>query len=182
MHEHIELHGPRLRAGFVALLVGLTAMQLLAGCVSAGARQAQADYLQLVTQLPGVYDNSAQVAARPALGAVEISIQPAYAPALGKQVFYVHETAADDPRRIVSQRLVAISLNDAGVLVQRDWMFTDVPRWRSAREQPDLFKGLIVDDVREVPPRKLAFAGAELTMQIGAGEANSSLRLRRRNR
>lgn len=151
----------------------------LSGCASAGSRKAQTDFVQFVTQLSGDYDNRAQVASQPDLGAVQVSILPAYAPALGKQVFYLHETVAGDARRLVSQRLVAVEIGDHGQIKQRDWVFTDAPRWRTAREQPDLFKSLILDDVKETPPRKLLFDGDELTLQIAAGQDGSALRLRR---
>lgn len=169
------------RAGLAAAaLAAALAIVTLGACASGASRKSQADFVQFVTQIAGDYDNRAQVLRQPELGAVQVSIQPAYAPALGKQVFYVHETAADDPRRIVSQRLVAVMIDEkSGAIAQHDWIFVDAPRWRTAREQPDLFKSLILDDVKETPPRKLAFDGDELTLQIAAGRGATALRLQR---
>lgn len=164
-------------------LIALAALLALGACASAASRKAQADYVQMVAQISGEYDNRAQAVRQPGFGAVQVSIQSAYAPALGKQVFYVHEAAADDPRRIISQRLVALMIDQkSGAIVQHDWIFVDALRWRTAREQPDLFKSLILDDVRETPPRKLAFEGDDLTLQVVAGRGAGALRLQRSTR
>jgi hypothetical protein len=163
-----------------ALLLG--AALTCCGCAGTGGRKAKLELVQFVTRLSGVYDNRAQAAARPEVGEVQVSIQPAYAPALGKQVFYVHETAASDDRRLVSQRLVAVELGPKGNVVQHDWVFVDALRWRTAREQPDLFKSLILDDVRATAPRKLELTGDELTFQIIPGQDATALRLQRQAR
>lgn len=150
------------------------------GCATGGGSKARLELARFTAQLAGLYDNHSQAAAQPSLAEAAVSIQPAYAPALGKQVFYVHESAANDARRVISQRLVAIELDAKGRIAQRDWVFTDVLRWRTAREQPDLFKSLIMDDVREVPPRRLRLDGDELLLQVAPGESASELRLERR--
>lgn len=163
---------------------------VLTACATTGGK-AEIELAQFLAALPGVYDNHAQAVAPPvppapassasaqrALPDELVSIQPAYAPALGKHVFYVQENSAEDSRRIIAQRLVAIDANDHGVISQRDFVFTDPPRWRMAAEQLDLFKGLIVDDVHGVTPSKLRFDGTVLTMQV-AGTSGALLRLDR---
>ena len=151
---------------------------MLGACATSGAAQGRAALLELLTGLPGLYDNSQQAAAAPSMVAVQVSVQPAYAPALGKQVFYIQENAADDPRRIISARLVAFDADPHGGVLQRDWVFTDPMRWRTARAEPDLFKGLILGDVREVPARKVQRTSGMLTLQINAGAASPVLELR----
>lgn len=143
------------------------AILLLGACAMSGGSKSDIELAQFLQLLPGRYDNHAQALAQTSGQAVPdelLSIQRAYAPALGKYVFYVQQTAADESYRILAQRLVAIDKNEQGGIVQRDFAFADPPRWRMAAEQLDLFKGLIVDDVRGVVPATLKFDAAVLTM------------------
>jgi CpeT/CpcT family (DUF1001) len=96
---------PELRR-FAIALAGIG----LGGCAAQRQQQANdAALLLLQARLPGHYDNAAQVHTETALGATEkhaaldLLIAPANAALVGKTVYYVRETAAGDPRRVLSQ-------------------------------------------------------------------------------
>jgi len=63
----------------------------------------------LQSRLPGRYDNVAQARAEARSGsgvtlpAIDLLIMPANAALIGKATFYVRETAAGDPQRVLSQ-------------------------------------------------------------------------------
>lgn len=111
----------------------------------------RAELAQLAEWLPGRYDNveQAQPAGQGALRheSIAMFIVPVYAPALGERVFYSQEMAAGDPRRVLGQRLLAFEAAEQGI-VQRVYLFEDPLRWRDGHRNPDLFKALVLHDVR----------------------------------
>lgn len=121
----------------------------LAACAGQ-EKLAKAQLAELVTWLPGRYDNlvQAEAAGAAAHEALALTIVPIYAPMLGDHVFYLQETAADDPRRVLDQRLLSFDTAEDGTLVQATFQLTDVLRWRDAHLNPDLFKSLMPQDVR----------------------------------
>jgi hypothetical protein len=122
---------------------GWIALTLLAGCASQ-AKQAEADIAALAGWLPGRYDNVEQLRGDPTRQAVVIRVVPFYAKPIGKAAFYVHETAANDPRRVLSQRIIAFDLDAKRErILQAVFTLTEPGRWRDAHENPDLFTGLI---------------------------------------
>lgn len=128
-------------AAFAALLVG--------GCGS-DAKLRKAEFTQLVQILPGRY-TSAPVTGVPPAGtlATELDVVPIYAPFLSDNVFYAHEEAADESHRLLSQRLFVLNLGEGGrSIVQNTLLFADPGRWREGNVDPDLFKGLMTQDVR----------------------------------
>ncbi|MGC4028887.1 MAG: chromophore lyase CpcT/CpeT [Steroidobacteraceae bacterium] len=130
-------------------LAAALACLLLAACAS---QKEKADLVvgELVTLLPGSYDNLAQ--SRTTGGehtAVRLMVAPVQAPLVGDHVFYVQEMAADDPRRVLAQRLYVVDAPAAGenpVMVQLD--FTEPARWRDGHLRRDLFRGLLPTDLR----------------------------------
>ncbi len=123
-----------------------------AGCTS-DVKLREAELAQLASMLPGRYDNLAQHRADVAAGrlpheAIALSIVPAYAPFLGDHVFYLHETDADDPRRVTGQRLLVLAVvGKEGRIVQRGMTLADPPRWRDGDRNPDLFTSLMPQDL-----------------------------------
>lgn len=135
------------RASCVAVLLALS----LGACASKQDLR-KGELAELAQWLPGYYDNSAQHAAETAAGkvthqALALTVIPVYAPFLSDYVFLVQETAASDPRRVFSQRLLSFEAGKE-TIVQSSYSFTEPGRWRYATESPDLFKGMIAPDVR----------------------------------
>ena len=117
-----------------------------------GGRAREADLARLVAMLPGVYDNAAQVeadraAGRSAAAALRLHVVRIYAPFIAEQVFYVHEAALDDERRVFSQRLWALDIGPDKTLRQRTLTLREPQRWREGHLEPDLFKALMRQDV-----------------------------------
>jgi hypothetical protein len=80
----------------------------LAGCASGPSRE-EAMVAELAAMLPGSYDNLAQSRQSPEHPALKLVVAPVQAPLVGDHVFYVQEMAADDPRRVLAQRLYVVS-------------------------------------------------------------------------
>lgn len=130
------------RLAIAALLAALTACT-----TTEDLRRAELDELSM--WLPGQYDNEQQIAAEPAAGHVPrtITIVPVYAPFLSKNAFFFEERTDDVHRRVVTQRLIALDLNDKQI-VQGNFQLTDPDRWRAGINHPDMFKSLMEADVR----------------------------------
>jgi hypothetical protein len=144
-------------AGCAALAM---AMAVALGCLilSAPARAGEKpeEVLQeLVQTFPGHYDNTAQVQAEMARGvqspheAVVLDIVPIEAIMIGDNVFYVQESIAGDPNRVLGQKIVVFGVVRKDV-VQTDFALAEPHRWRNGHLNPDLFKGLMVQDVRTI--------------------------------
>jgi hypothetical protein len=129
------------------LLTGLA----LTGCAS---KEPNPDYdlAELVQLIPGHYDNTAQVQADIAHGvqppheALALDIVPIDAIMIGDHVFYVQESIADDPRRVLGQKVMEFGVVKHQ-LVQTDFSMADPHRWRNGQLNPDLFKGLMTQDL-----------------------------------
>ena len=134
-----QAHNPRRFAAL--LLCGLAA---LAGCTSQ-ADLRKAELADLAVVLPGVYTNPKQV----------LLILNVFAPMLPEHVLYVRETAADDPRRIFSERIWVLEVGGTGKIVATVYAFEEPDHWRGAAEDPQLFRPLLLRDLRPL-------AGCEL--------------------
>jgi hypothetical protein len=115
-------------------------------------RQAELD--EAATWLPGIYDNREQVDAERAAGrivheAITLSIVPIYAPMLSETVFYMQETASDDPRRVLTQRISSFVASQDGRIIETIWTFVDPTRWREGLRSPELFKSLLAQDLTQ---------------------------------
>lgn len=107
---------------------------------------------QLATALAGSYDNLAQSRADAEHPALRLMIAPVQAPLVGDHVFYVQEMAADDLRRVLAQRLYVLNViprKEQAVLTQLD--FNEPLRWRDGQKNRDLFRSLLVQDLRARP-------------------------------
>lgn len=142
-------------------LMALTLALLLSACASQ-QKLRQAELEQLISMLPGIYDNGAQARADTASGvtpphaALNLLITPFYAPALGEHVFHVRETAADDARRLISQHVWTLAVVDKQRIVQGIHLLAEPERWRTGN--PELFRSLMARDVRPL-------TGCELVWQ-----------------
>lgn len=110
----------------------------------------QAELMELGRLLPGSYDNTLQASSegQAAVPALRLAIVPVYAPLVGRDIFYLQEMAADDPRRVTAQRLVSLEITASGTLLQGVFAFNEPARWRDGHEKPDLFKSLLPQDLR----------------------------------
>ena len=139
------------------LVLGLVAAAFLSGCAShhhRSDREGEADLARISRWLPGTYDNSAQVRSdlakgvSPAHDAVELNVVVIDSIAVGRSAFYIQETAADDPMRVFSQRVITFSLNPKKGIVQTVNTLIDPLRWRNGQREPDIFEGMTPRDFK----------------------------------
>jgi CpeT/CpcT family (DUF1001) len=128
---------------------------LMGACVVTTGKEPdpEVELQELVSMLPGHYDNTAQVQSDVANGvqppheAVALDIVPIDAIMIGQNVFYVQESIAGDPRRILGQKLMVFGVAKKEI-VQTDYSLAEPYRWRDGQRDPDMFKGLVTQDVR----------------------------------
>jgi len=136
------------------LIVGLIAAACLTGCASMNRqKEYEAALLRLSHGLPGNYDNTAQAKAdvqkgvHPPHEAVELAIALVDSISIGRNVFYMQETAADDPLRVLSQRVVIFTATDKGIVESVNTL-DDPLRWRNGWRNPEIFEGMTVRDFK----------------------------------
>jgi hypothetical protein len=111
-----------------------------------------AELVQLKRWLPGSYDNTAQAKAdeekgvRPPHESLELVIVPIESVAMGRNAFYVQEMAADDARRVMSQKVVTFTSTDKGI-VESVASLADPLRWRDGHRNPEVFMGMTPKDI-----------------------------------
>jgi hypothetical protein len=112
----------------------------------------EADFVALLKILPGDYDNLAQTESEEGgkHAAVVLSIKPLNVQTVGKLVMYVRETAADDPRRLLAQRIWTLERDKQHHFVQRVYMFKEPQRWIHAGDDPLLMQSLLPDDISQL--------------------------------
>lgn len=136
----------------VAALAGAAAVGP-AGCASPPLAT-EADLTRMLGMLPGRYDNGAQAEAdaksgtHPAHEAVALVVIHVYTPRLGHYVYYAQESAADDPRRVLSQKMYSFQLDEKRGIVETVYEFVDPLRWRDGYQSKDLFTAVQSDDVQ----------------------------------
>ncbi len=126
----------------------------------------------LVATLGGSYDNIAQSRASSEHPALRMMVVPVQAPGVGEHVFYVQEMAADDARRVLAQRLYVLNGvpgREQAILTQLD--FNEPGRWRDGHQKRDLFRGLLVQDLRARPGCDLLWS--RKAADKGAGKAQA---------
>jgi hypothetical protein len=127
----------------------LLACAWLGGCASQ-TKLRDAELGQLLEWYSGRFVNDQQVKADASAGrephaALELNIVRVYAPRVGDFAFYFQESAAEDPRRVFTQRMVTFSVVKDRI-VQSLWAFAEPARWRDAHLDTDLFKSLMPQD------------------------------------
>jgi len=158
------------------LVWGLMAAVCLGGCAAAHRQQeSEADLARISRWLPGTYDNSAQVHSDLTKGvasahdAVELDIVTVDSVSVGRSAFYLQETAADDPMRVFSQRVITFNLSSKGDIVQTVNTLVDPLRWRNGQRQPDIFDGMTPRDFKPL-------TGCDLTWKREEKEADKDAR------
>ncbi len=135
------------------LLLGL--ISLLTACAENKQKVNEADLTRIARWLPGTYDNTlqaksdAQKGVRPPHDAVELAIVPLDSVSVGRHAFYIQEMAADDPRRVLSQRVAIFSATDKGI-VESMSALSEPLRWRDGHRQPDIFMGMTPKDLKPI--------------------------------
>jgi hypothetical protein len=145
------------------------ALGLLGGCASQ-EKLRQRELTQLLAWLPGQYESGLQVdstrrSLEPPHERIALVIVRVYTPRLGHHVLFAQETAADDPRRVMSQRMWSFTVDDKRGIVETVYTFRDPLRWREGLQNPELFTGVVADDVHSSPGCELAWktTGEEFT-------------------
>src|ERR1700758_5362114 len=129
------------------------AMLLLPACTDQ-TKVHETELSELLVVLPGHYDNTAQVEAdahshtSPLHDAVALTITHVFTPRLGHHVYYAQESAADDPRRVFSQKMYSFEVDEKRGIVETLYEFTEPLRWRDGQQNKDLFTSLVTDDVQ----------------------------------
>ena len=159
----------------------LVPLLLLAGCIST-QKLRQSELAELAALLPGNYDNTDQARADmaagtvPAHGAMQLTITALYAPLVADRVFHVRETAADDPRRLISQQVWTLSVSGDARIVQGIHLLAEPERWRTG--DPEVFRSILPQDLRPL-------SGCELVWKktaSGFSGANQPASCRARSR
>ena len=140
-------------AARAALLAAGALALTLAGCADE-ARKREAELTQLLAWLPGSYDNGAQAdddtrrGVRPAHARISLVLIKVYTPRLGHHVYYAQETAADDPRRVFSQKMYSFTLDEKRGIVETLYELVEPLRWRDGQLNKDMFTGMVMEDVQ----------------------------------
>jgi CpeT/CpcT family (DUF1001) len=114
----------------------------------------EAEQAELLAVLPGHYDNTAQAEAdirdhlNPPHDAVALTITHVYTPRIGHHVYYAQETAADDPRRVFSQKMYSFTVDEKRGIVETLYEFVDPVRWRDGQLNKDMFTSVVAEDVQ----------------------------------
>ena len=133
-------------------VLAVLAAALLSACASQ-SKLHEAELAQLLEWYPGHYSN--------ADAALELNIVRVYAPLIGDYVFYSQESAADDPRRVIAQRVVAFEYVKGQGIIQSLWSLAEPMRWRDAHLNPELFKSLQPQDFAPMPGCELLWTQKE---------------------
>jgi hypothetical protein len=137
------------------LVLGWLAMAALCGSCADQQKKREAEMTELLVMLVGHYDNAAQVQSdaqhglRPPHDPLALTIVPVDDPLVGEHVLYVQETAAEDARRVMVQRIWTFGVEDKGI-VQSVWTLKEPLRWRGAQQDPDMLKSMMNQDVTPV--------------------------------
>jgi len=142
----------RRRAGRALTAIGALAAALaagvlaLSGCATQGDR-AKADLNDLAVVLPGLYANPQQV----------LLVLNVFAPMMTGNILYVRETAANDERRVFSERIWVLEVSSTDHVVATVYAFDEPERWRDAAENPEIFRPMLQRDLRPIPGCELVW-------------------------
>jgi hypothetical protein len=146
--------GGGIPAGVIAAAAATVAVMLTA-CAAQQKEKADKEQLTaLLVVLPGTYDNTTQAeldlrnGVHPAREAVSLSITHVQAPRLGHYVYYAQETVADDPRRVLSQKMFTFKADPKHGIVETIYELIEPLRWRDGQLDKDLFTSMMTTDVQ----------------------------------
>jgi CpeT/CpcT family (DUF1001) len=151
---------------------------LLSGCAGNKGPKPDVELQELIQMFPGHYDNTAQVQSDIARGlqppheALALDIVPIEAVMIGENVFYVQETIAGDPKRVLGQKVVMFGVVKKKI-VQTDFALAEPHRWRNGQYTPDLFKAIMTQDVRSIKGCSLRWKRADSGIFEGSNEAKT---------
>jgi len=136
----------------LAAATALAALGLLGACAEQTKRR-ESELTQLLGWLPGRYDNTVQADSDPQRGVqphdrIALIIVKVYTPRLGHHVFYVQEMAADDPRRVMSERMFSFKVDEKRGIVETVYTFTEPLRWRDGQRNIELFTSVVTEDLQ----------------------------------
>lgn len=158
MVEVYDRHGGRRHAG-AGLAAALCALAACAGCTDQ-TKLREAELTQLLSWLPGNYDSGVQEASgmheRVALVIVRV-----YAPRIGHHALYAQEAAADDPRRVMREKMFNFEVDAKRGIVATVYAFKEPLRWRDGQQNPEIFTVVVPEDVRSVPDCELLWKKGE---------------------
>jgi hypothetical protein len=116
-------------------------------------KKEEADFVIFLRELPGDYDNLTQAEGETDAqhaSAIVLSVKPLNVQTLGKLVMFARETVADDPRRVLSQRIWIIERDKQNQIVQKVYGFREPQRWIHAGDDPLLMQSLLPDDLTQL--------------------------------
>ena len=148
----VEIATP-IRCLRAAVVLG-TVLAVLGGCKEDKSKVNEGELTQLLTLLPGEYDNRAQAelearnGVRPAHDAVTLVITRVFTPRLGHHIYYAQEIAADDPRRVLSQQMYSFEVDEKRGIVETMYEFVEPVRWRDGQQNKDLFTSVMTEDLQ----------------------------------
>jgi hypothetical protein len=175
-------NGPYLMAAPMLALLALA----LAGCATQQSNKRNEVLLEdLQRRLPGRYDNAAQARSdvqalvREPHESLNLLIAPANAALVGKIAYYVRETAADDPRRVLSQRIWVLGhaedLHTKVQLVEQHiYLFKEPQRWVHVGDDPELLQSLLPEDLQQLPGCELIWIRHDETYEAHRKVENCS--------
>ena len=131
----------------------LAGLLLLGGCADP-TKVHEGELTELLAVFPGHYDNTAQVEADtrahalPPHDAIALTITHVYTPRLGHHVYYAQETAADDPRRVFSQKMYSFAIDEKRGIVETLYELAEPVRWRDGQQNKEMFTAMVMEDVQ----------------------------------
>jgi len=145
-----------------AAATAMAALGLLGACADQ-TKLRESELSQLLGWLPGRYDNTAQAdsdaqrGVQPPHDRIALIIVKVYTPRLGHHVFYVQEMAADDPRRVMSERMFSFKVDEKRGILESVYTFAEPLRWRDGQRNIELFTSVVTEDVQSVPGCELGW-------------------------
>ncbi len=136
MRKTMDMQRPALLRAMALMLAAGGALALAACSSQAELRKSQ--LATLADQLPGNYVNPRQMLT----------------------VMRVAATAANDARRIVSERIWSLQLAADGGIVGGVYGLEEPERWRVGTESPELFRSLLMRDLRALPGCELLWTSS----------------------
>ena len=136
-----------------AAVPGLAVVLLVGGCTDQ-TKVRESEMTQLLAVFPGHYDNTAQVEADtrahayPLHDPIALTITHVYTPRLGHHVYFAQETAAEDPRRVFSEKMYSFAVDEKRGIVETLYEFVEPLRWRDGQQNKDMFTGVTTEDVQ----------------------------------
>jgi hypothetical protein len=144
----------QLASGALRIALLLAGAAMLAACVSAASEEKKPDIqlAQIARWLPGTYNNNSQHEADVHAGktpheALALTIVPIDSPIMGLHTYYLQESAADDPLRIMLQEVLTFEVNDRGLIHESVATLVDPRRWRDGPSNPELLTALVTEDL-----------------------------------